>query len=136
MKPQVENRVALSGAACIGFSHVRSLTHDAREEVPAVLINKTLPTMVATLPLAGFGAGAFLSEGVKAGLHLGEVVHAGGVVVCAKPRPRSTGAGNSGSAVVGGYQLASRIQKNYTAQTNPAFPGGVGPHPEREPEPV
>ena len=100
------------------------------------MLNNIKPTMAALPPLAALGAGAFLSEGAQAGLHLGGVAHTGDVVVCKLPRPRSAATAESGSAVIGGYQLASRIQKNYTAQTSPVFPGGVGPHPEREPGPV
>jgi hypothetical protein len=33
-------------------------------------------------------------------------------------------------------QQSSAKQYEYTTRVNPAFPGGVGPHPEREPDPV
>ncbi len=45
------------------------------------MLNNMKPTMAALPPLAALGAGAFLSEGAQAGLHLGGVARTGDVVV-------------------------------------------------------
>jgi len=129
MKSQVRKRVARFGAACVGFSHVRRPTHDAREEVPELLINNK-PVKAAIRPLAGFGTGAFLCEGVKVGSHAGDVVAAR-----ALPRHRWTTAKAASAFVGGGYQLGSRIPFEHPTQA-PVTQGVLGPHPAREPEPV
>jgi hypothetical protein len=93
------------------------------------MLIKNPQLQAASRPLAGFGAGAFLCEGAKAGSHGGEVV------TRAVPRNRWSVTAGARSAVSGGYLPVNRIQIQ-TAQANPVFPGGVGPHPVREPEPV
>jgi hypothetical protein len=133
MKSQVIKRVAATKWRYVGFSHVRTLTHDAREGVPVMLINNK-PLKAATRPSAGIGAGAFLCEGVKVGPHAGDVV-----TVPAQPRHRGTSV-SAGSAAVapvgGGYQPTSRIQFDHMTQVAPVAPGASGPHPAREPEPA
>ncbi len=96
-----------------------------------MLINNQ-PLEAATQPLAGFGPGAFLCEGAKVGSHAGDVLAAR-----ALPRPRWTAAASAVSAPLGGYQPTSRIQFEHTMTLiDPVAPGGVGPHPVREPVPV
>jgi hypothetical protein len=131
MKSQVRKTVAGPGRPCIGFSHVRTLTQCAREEVPELLI-KNQPVKAVTRPLAVNGSGAFLSEGAEVGPQ-------GGVRVdrtLPRMRRRSLSAAWMAAAHVSdGYQPTSRIPFELKTQ-NPGTPGGVGPHPAREPEPV
>jgi len=92
----------------------------------------------ATRPLAGFGAGAFAC-GIWAASPANEMVAAP-----ALPRIRrvfasiSLGHPQTSDVVGGGYQsvLASTKQLDQMARINPVTPGGLGPHPAREPEPV
>jgi hypothetical protein len=99
--------------------------------VPELLINNQ-PLKAAIQPLAGFGAGAFLCEGAKVGSHAGDVLAAR-----ALPRLRWTAAAGAVGASLGGYQPTSRIQFEHTMTLiDPVAPGGVGPHPVREPVPV
>ncbi len=118
-------------------------------------------SQAATRPLAGFGAGAFTREGAWVGSRATEKA-----AVLALPRIKpvigaSTGcaqAGVGGAApttnLVGGAQASGqtgiaqlsivhvdRIQvdtHNFLQMTRlyPVAPGGVGPHPAREPVPV
>jgi hypothetical protein len=99
--------------------------------VPELLINSQ-PIKAAMRPLAGFGAGAFLCEGTLAGSHAGEIVAAREL-----PRLRWTAAASGTSAVPGGYLPASGTQfEQHMTLIDPVAPGGLGPHPVREPEPV
>jgi hypothetical protein len=89
----------------------------------------------ATLrPLAGFGAGAFTSEGAWAGSHASEKA-----VSPALPRFRGTVVGAAGQecaqAEGRGYGAYTQ-QISLMARLNPVNEGGVGPHPAREPRPV
>jgi hypothetical protein len=97
----------------------------------------------AMRPLAGFGAGAFAC-GTWAASPVNERVAAP-----ALPRirrvfaPISLGHPQTSDVVGGGYQpvlastvLASTKQLDQMARINPVTPGGLGPHPAREPEPV
>jgi hypothetical protein len=97
-----------------------------------MLINIQRP-MAATRPLAGSGAGAFLCAGAQAGSLAGKEVH-----TRALPRLRRAAASaTSGSAYAGvRYQPTSRTQFEHTTLIDPVAPGGLGPHPVREPVPV
>jgi hypothetical protein len=95
------------------------------------LITNTQPDEAATLPLVDLGAGASLCDGVLVGSHVGEKAAAR-----ALPRVRWVAAG-TGSALVGaGYHATTCKQFDQTTRISPAAPGGVGPHPAREPVPV
>ena len=107
----------------------------------------------ATRPLAGFGAGAFPCEGTWAGFRMNEMA-----AEQALPRIKSAGAVRSSHANgTGGAQagvagaaykttVVDIVQADWlqlgthnfiqTARQNPVTPGGVGPHPAREPVPV
>ena len=115
---------------------------------------------VATRPLAGFGAGAFPCDGAWAGSSASQLV-AGpalprirGAFDDVRPvhartadvfggafRARSVG---RGSAIIAGTLDAglastrngSTKQHNQTTRIYPVIPGGLGPHPAREPDPV
>jgi hypothetical protein len=131
MKSQVRKRVARPKRPCIGFSHVRPLTQCAREEVPDVLI-KNQPVTAVLRPLAVNGAGAFLCEGAGVGSQAGLRVER------IRPRAQRSSLSAAWTAAVhvgGGYQPTSRIPFELKTQ-DPGTPGGVGPHPAREPEPV
>lgn len=106
----------------------------------------------ATRPLAGFGAGAFVCEGAWAGSRINEMA------ALALSRVRPALGVNSGIAIGAGLAHAGAFGAAYktsvvdvvqvdsvqrdthnfiqTARLNPVAQGGVGPHPEREPEPV
>jgi hypothetical protein len=88
------------------------------------------PLKAATRPLAGFGAGAFLCEGSWAGSHAG--------VILAAPALRWATVGSAASAPVqGDYQPTISTQsEQHMTLIDPVAPGGLGPHPVREPEPV
>ncbi len=100
----------------------------------------------AMRPLAGFGAGAF-----ACGTWVASPVSK--MAAPALPRIRrvfasiSLGHPQTSDVVGGGYQpvlastvlphvLASTKQLDQMARINPVTPGGLGPHPAREPEPV
>ncbi|HUA41577.1 MAG TPA: hypothetical protein VMA32_08430 [Streptosporangiaceae bacterium] len=108
----------------------------------------------ALRPLAGFGAGAFGSDGVWAGSHASQKVASP-----ALPRFRGASAGATSQECAqapahggayepgfGGRTSSIRIrpvgsavgtqQISLMARLNPVTPGGVGPHPAREPRPV
>jgi hypothetical protein len=98
------------------------------------LLNKNQPVKAATRPLAVYGAGAFPCGGAGAGSQGGgvRVEHA----QLPRMRRRSLSAAWTVAAhVSGGYQPTSRIPFELKTQ-DPGTPGGVGPHPAREPEPV
>ena len=98
------------------------------------MLIKNQPLKAAKRPLAGTGAGAFPCEGAMVGSHAGDVVAAR-----ALPRFRWTtvAAASVVSASKGdGYQPTSRNEFEHTTQISLVIPGGVGPHPVREPEPV
>jgi hypothetical protein len=104
----------------------------------------------ATRPLAGSGAGAFMCDGAQAGSPSGQLA-------VDRPLPRirrvfgagthfgfagtgvgSTGVGSTGagSTVNGGKGSTSSKQLNQKTRIYPVTPGGLGPHPAREPDPV
>jgi hypothetical protein len=111
----------------------------------------------ASRPLAGFGAGAFACAGAWSGsvqvsqmktemaaLGLSRVTPALGVAgrtdaSTAQAQARPAGAAQK-TSVIGIVQVDSvqRDTHNFiqTALRYPAFAGGLGPHPAREPEPV
>jgi hypothetical protein len=73
----------------------------------------------------GFGAGACSAKGVQAGPYAGEVI-----APRVLPSYRWVNDGN-------GIKPASRIHNEQTkTQIDPVTPGGVGPHPVREPGPA
>ncbi|HEY2640476.1 MAG TPA: hypothetical protein VGI66_11425 [Streptosporangiaceae bacterium] len=102
----------------------------------------------AKRPLAGFGAGAFTREGARVGSRVNEMAAA-----LALPRTKSAFAasstGHAQAGVAGTAHMTSfiGIVQLSTAQVDPnnciqmtrlypVIPGGVGPHPAREPVPV
>jgi hypothetical protein len=90
------------------------------------------PLMAATRPLAGSGAGAVLCAGAQAGSLAGKEVD-----TRALPRLRRAAASaNSGASAGVRYQPTSRTQFEHTTLIDPVAPGGLGPHPVREPVPV
>jgi hypothetical protein len=96
----------------------------------------------ATRPFAGFGAGAFTCDGGSVGSRVSEMT-----VVLPVPRIKaaigSIGA-DAQATVFGGLRMSSHVgivqedaQKlSQTTRIYPVNPGGLGPHPAREPEPV
>jgi hypothetical protein len=114
-------------------------------------------SQAAMRPLAGFGAGAFTHDGAWAGSRISEMV-----AVLALPRiksasgatsPSGAQAGVAGAApmssafgrVLADARLAQVCKDSLQADTHnfiqmtrqyPVIPGGVGPHPAREPVPV
>jgi hypothetical protein len=99
--------------------------------VPELLINNQ-PLKADMRPLAGTGAGAVLCAGAQAGSLAGNVVH-----TPALPRLRWAAADRKSGVYMGvGYQPTSRTQFEHTTLIDPVAPGGLGPHPVREPEPV
>jgi len=107
--------------------------------VPALLImpkpvlaaqpGAALPKAALQL-VAGCGAGARALSGALAGSHAG-----GRTAGHALPRlPWSAVLG--GAPARGGSQPISRTQFDQMTLINPVSTGGLGPHPEREPEPV
>ena len=96
------------------------------------MLNKNQPVTAVTRPIAVYGAGAFLCDGAEVGSQV--VVRAERAV----PRTQRTSlsaAWMAAAHVSGGYQPTSRIPFELKPQ-DPGTPGGVGPHPAREPEPV
>jgi hypothetical protein len=97
----------------------------------------------ATRPLAGFGAGALMHDGAWAGPRVNEMA-----VALALPRIKSAIAaistGHAQAGVAGAASMTSFVdivqvdtQKcSQMTRLYPATPGGVGPHPAREREPV
>jgi hypothetical protein len=80
--------------------------------------------------LAGCGTGARLHEGAQAG-------SPGGMTVSgALPRLPWIAVDASAVPARGGYQPISRTQFEHMTRINPDGTGELGPHPEREPEPV
>jgi hypothetical protein len=106
----------------------------------------------ATRPLAGFGAGAFVCEGAWAGSRINEMDALALPRVRSAADLRSTTAVGTGQAQAGPAGAAYKtsvvdivqvdsVQRDthnfiQTARLYPVTPGGVGPHPAREPEPV
>jgi len=97
----------------------------------------------AAQPLAGFGAGAFTYDGAQVGSQVNEMVAA-----LALPRPKAAigciSTGHAHADVFGAAHVTSPVgivqedtQKlSQMTRIYPVAPGGVGPHPAREPEPV
>jgi hypothetical protein len=110
-------------------------------------------TQAATRPLAGFGAGAFMCDGAPAASQVSEMA-----AVLALPRVKpaigASGTGGAKAGVAGADWTARLIDRTelsiarmnhiqadnhnfiQMARQYPVVPGGVGPHPAREPEPV
>jgi hypothetical protein len=100
------------------------------------------PLTAAMRPLAGFGAGAFPSagsiafgtpEGSCAGSYTREDVTA-----CALPRLQWAFGAGAGSALGNGGAMAASYSQfeQHQILRDPVAPGGMGPNPVREPEPV
>ena len=105
----------------------------------------------ATRPLAGFGAGAFVCEGAWAGFRINEMaaLAAPRVKPAAGVKASVIGADQAQAGPAGaGYKTSvvdivrpDSVQQDthnfiQTARLYLVTQGGVGPHPEREPEPV
>jgi hypothetical protein len=98
----------------------------------------------AMRPLAGLGAGAFASEGARVGSGASERT-----ALAALPRIRRAfavtsqlgaqahgrGCGAYQPGTIGGNTVGTSTI-SLMARINPVTPGGLGPHPAREPEPV
>jgi len=128
--------------------------------------NKVVTTTVAELraaqaamrPLAGSGAGAFACDGARVGSSASQLaagpasLRVRGGFVAVRPvhapdgfasafQARSGGRSSTIGASADGTGMASTSsgngkQLNQTTRIYPVIPGGVGPHPAREPEPV
>jgi hypothetical protein len=118
----------------------------------------------ATRPLAGFGAGAFACDGARVGsaakqLTAGPALprirgtfaavrpaHAGAADASGRAFRGSTIGGSTiGGSTIGGSNVGTGMagtrnggtkQLNQTTRIYPVAPGGLGPHPAREPDPV
>ena len=126
-------------------------------------VNTVDAAQAAKRPLAGTGAGAFMSVGARAGIRTSEVA------VLSLPRLRWAAAAGAGCGLVGtasghasagfggqgikatslgvksgsGYGRTTGIQQfdnseqiNEMTRSYPVTPGEMGPHPAREPDPV
>ena len=97
--------------------------------------------LAAARSLAGFGAGAFTCGSGQNGLapvgsaqaYLRQPDRAGSGF-----RARSGGLGRHAGGGLGAFQSSpvSTKQNNQMTRINPVTPGGLGPHPVREPVPV
>ncbi len=114
----------------------------------------------ALRPLAGFGAGAFTSDGAWVGSHASEKVASpalprfrGAVAgTTSQDCAQAQGHGGAYEPGLGGFRTgtvrtstirirpvgstAGTQQISLMARLNPVTPGGVGPHPAREPRPA
>jgi hypothetical protein len=91
-----------------------------------------------TRPLAGFGAGAFTRPGAWVGASATETA-AVLALPRIKPKVSSAQAGSAGAAcMTSSVDIAQVDAHNFIQMTRlyPITPGGVGPHPAREPVPV
>jgi hypothetical protein len=93
----------------------------------------------AMRPLAGFGAGAFACDGAWVGLS-GHQLAAGSALPRIRSgfagiRPVHFGASNVGTGTVSTGTVSTK-QLNQMTRIYPVAPGGMGPHPPREPDPV
>ena len=123
----------------------------------AVLTNAVLANTVAEVhaaqaamrPLAGFGAGAFACDGAWVGSSANQLAagpalpRVRGAFVAARPVHARTadafgGAFRRSSVGIGmaSTRNGSAKQLNQTTRIYPVTPGGLGPHPAREPDPV
>jgi hypothetical protein len=116
------------------------------------MLNITLADVEATeaamRPLAGFGAGAFTCDGAgvgslasqqAVGLALPRIKGASAVVPPVQAwTADAIGTGFQGRTVGNGGSTsgASSKQHNQMTRIYPVAPGGLGPHPAREPDPV
>jgi hypothetical protein len=113
----------------------------------------------ATRPFAGFGAGAFACDGAQVG-SVAKQLTAGpalprirGTFAAVRPlhagAAEAAGRGFRGSAIggstIGGSNVGTGMagtrnggakQINQSTRIYPVAPGGLGPHPAREPDPV
>ena len=94
-------------------------------------------------PLAGFGSGAFARDGAWVGSCADEVAAALALPSIGQAAAaKRTGHAQAGVVSAGHMtSLASTGELdtdhfNLMARINPVIPGGVGPHPAREPDPV
>jgi len=102
----------------------------------------------ATRPLAGFGAGAFTCDGARvssrvnrmaAALALPRIKPAGGAISTGQAQAAVAGAAYMTSLVDIVRVDSIHVDAHNSIQTTrlyPTIPGGVGPHPAREPVPV
>jgi hypothetical protein len=99
----------------------------------------------AMRPFAGLGAGAFTSEGAQVGSGVSKRVASpalpriqGGFAAASSPfgvKAHGRGCGAYQPSVIGGNTVGTSTI-SLMARINPVTPGGLGPHPAREPEPV
>lgn len=90
-------------------------------------VDRVDAAQAAKRPLAGTGAGAFTREGTLTGFRTREAA------VLALPRLRwavAAGSGLSGNVSSQQFHNSNQMTRSYP------IPGGVGPHPAREPDPV
>jgi hypothetical protein len=106
---------------------------------PAAEANAAWPAM---RPLAGFGAGAFASEGAWVGSGASErtaspaLPRIRGAFAATSPLgAQAHGCGAYQPGTIGGNTVGTTTI-SLMARINPVTPGGLGPHPAREPEPV
>jgi hypothetical protein len=101
----------------------------------------------ATRPFAGFGAGAFMCDGAwvssqvneAAALALPRIKPAGGAISTGQAQATVAGAAYMTSLVDIVRVDSVHVDAHNSIQTTrlyPTIPGGVGPHPAREPVPV
>jgi hypothetical protein len=118
----------------------------ATAEVTTAQTADAYAAQAATRPLAGFGAGAFTREGARVGSRVNEKAAALGLPRI-KPAFAASSTGHAGVAgtahmtsFIGIVQLGTaQVDPNNCIQMTrlyPVIPGGVGPHPAREPVPV
>ena len=114
-------------------------------------VARVVAAEAAMRPLAGFGAGAFMCDGawvgstankLAAGPTLRRIPDAFAAVRLVHVRTADAfGSGFQGRTVgIGGSTASTRNgsvkQLNHMTRVYPVIPGGLGPHPAREPDPV
>lgn len=112
--------------------------------VPTSTVAEVHAAQAAMRPLAGFGAGAFTCDGagvgssasqLAAGLALPRVRGAFGAV---QHSTAGTGTLSTGALSISAVSTkdGNAKQLNQMTRIYPVAPGGLGPHPAREPDPV
>jgi hypothetical protein len=99
----------------------------------------------ALRPIAGLGAGAFASEGAQVGSGASKRVAPpalprmrgafAGVIGPVGAQAHGRGCGAYQPGTIGGNTVGTSTI-SLMARINPVTPGGLGPHPAREPKPV
>jgi hypothetical protein len=118
-----------------------NFTATAKSGSPAAKANAAWAAM---RPLAGLGAGAFASEGAWVGSGASERTASAalprirGAFAVTSPlgaQAHDLGCGAYQPGTIGGNTVGTSTI-SLMARINPVTPGGLGPHPAREPEPV